>query len=57
MGGVLVYSTIQRDCIDAESSQRGTDPYDVVHQGCRWGRQALLLRSVASADKLLLSYT
>ena len=55
---VLVYSTVQGDCIDdvVESSQRGTDPYDVIHLGCQWGRQALLLRSVASADKLLLSY-
>ena len=31
-------------------------PIHAIHLGCRWGRQALLLRSVASAGKLLLSY-
>ena len=31
-------------------------PNHAVHLGCRWGRQALLLRSVASAAQLLLSY-
>ena len=31
-------------------------PNHAVHLGCRWGRQALLLRSVASSAELMLSY-
>ena len=31
-------------------------PIHAIHLGCRWGRQALLLRSVASSAELMLSY-